>query len=85
MAVPRSQLGVFKRICLVLLGLFIGQTATPQGDWFAAQLSHIPPRVQFRFILYHLPWMADKQLQAEAALSLPHAFPRRADSPCPTM
>jgi hypothetical protein len=36
---------------------------TPQGDWFATQLSHVPPQVDFLFILYHLPWMADKQSQ----------------------
>lgn len=37
--------------------------ATPQGDWFATQLSHVPRQVQFLFILYHLPWVADKQSQ----------------------
>ncbi len=37
--------------------------ASAQGDWFATQLSHVPPQVQFLFILYHLPWMADKQSQ----------------------
>jgi acid phosphatase type 7 len=36
---------------------------TAQGDWFATQLSHVPPQVEFLFILYHLPWMADKQSQ----------------------
>lgn len=37
--------------------------STLQGDWFATQLSHIPTQVEFVFILYHLPWMADKQSQ----------------------
>lgn len=37
--------------------------ASPQGDWFAAQLGHVPRQVQFLFILYHLPWMADRQSQ----------------------
>ena len=37
--------------------------STAQGDWFATQLSHVPAHVQFLFILYHLPWMVDKQSQ----------------------
>lgn len=37
--------------------------SSPQGDWFATQLSHVPAQVQFLFILYHIPWMADKQSQ----------------------
>lgn len=32
-----------------------------QSQWFDAQLDHVPTQVQFIFILYHLPWMADEQ------------------------
>lgn len=34
-----------------------------QGRWFAAQLDHIPEQVEFLMILYHIPWMADRQSQ----------------------
>lgn len=34
-----------------------------QGRWFAAQLDHIPQQVEFVMILYHIPWMADRQSQ----------------------
>jgi len=33
----------------------------PQSRWFAAQLDHLPRQVQFLFILYHIPWVADPQ------------------------
>ncbi len=36
---------------------------TPQAAWFAAQLAHVPSQVQFIFILFHLPWVADRQSQ----------------------
>jgi hypothetical protein len=36
---------------------------SPQGRWFAAQLDHVPDTVDFLLILYHLPWMADRQSQ----------------------
>jgi hypothetical protein len=39
-----------------------------QAHWFAAQLEHIPLQVEFLFILYHLPWMADQQSQLFADL-----------------
>ena len=42
--------------------------ASPQADWFATQLSHIPSQVQFLFILYHIPWVADRQSQVFANL-----------------
>jgi acid phosphatase type 7 len=35
----------------------------PQSRWFAAQLEHLPRQVQFLFILYHIPWVADPQTQ----------------------
>ena len=39
-----------------------------QGRWFAAQLEHLPAQVEFLFILYHLPWVADTQSQLVASL-----------------
>ncbi len=39
-----------------------------QGRWFAAQLDHIPPSVEFLLILYHIPWVADTQSQLVASL-----------------
>ena len=36
---------------------------TPQGEWFASQLSHLPDQVQFLLILYHVPWVVDRQSQ----------------------
>ncbi len=39
-----------------------------QGRWFAAQLEHLPPTVQFLLILYHVPWVADTQSQLVANL-----------------
>ncbi|HUX43526.1 MAG TPA: hypothetical protein VMV57_02130, partial [Terracidiphilus sp.] len=47
-----------------------------QAKWFEAQLSHVPPQVQFLFLLYHIPWVADSQshliagLPSKAALDL---------------
>jgi len=35
--------------------------AQPQSRWFAEQLDHMPAQVQFLFILYHIPWVADPQ------------------------
>lgn len=37
--------------------------SSAQGRWFAAQLGHIPAQVDFLFILFHMPWMADRQSQ----------------------
>ncbi len=34
-----------------------------QARWFGAQLDHLPAQIEFLFILYHLPWMADRQSQ----------------------
>ena len=39
-----------------------------QGRWFAAQLNHVPAEVEFLIILYHLPWVADRQSQIIAGL-----------------
>lgn len=42
--------------------------ASEQMRWFAAQLDHVSRQVQFLFILFHMPWMADKQSQMVADL-----------------
>jgi hypothetical protein len=49
-----------------------------QATWFAAQLDHLPRQVDFLFILYHTPWVVDKQSQlftnlpSKEALTLRH-------------
>lgn len=45
-----------------------GSPRSEQYRWFAAQLAHIPASVQFLFILYHTPWVADTQSQMIAGL-----------------
>jgi hypothetical protein len=42
--------------------------ASEQTRWFVRQLAHIPAQVQFLFVLFHLPWMADDQSQMVADL-----------------
>lgn len=39
-----------------------------QYRWFAAQLAHVPASVEFVFVLYHTPWVADTQSQMIASL-----------------
>ena len=48
--------------------------SSPQSRWFARQLGHIPPQVDFLFILYHMPWMADRQSQIFVGLPSPQAL-----------
>ena len=48
--------------------------SSPQNRWFAAQLDHIPPQVEFVFILYHMPWMADRQSQIFVGLPQPQSL-----------
>lgn len=43
--------------------------SSPQARWFAAQLDHVPAQVEFLLILYHIPWMADRQ--SEIFVGLP--------------
>jgi acid phosphatase type 7 len=45
-----------------------GSPRSEQYRWFAAQLEHIPAPVEFLFILYHMPWVADTQSQLVASL-----------------
>ena len=42
---------------------------SPQRDWLEAQLDHLPPQVNFVFILSHMPMMAD--VQSEILVHLP--------------
>lgn len=51
--------------------------STPQGRWFVAQLDHIPARVEFLVILYHIPWMADRQSQVFVSLPSKEALALR--------
>ena len=51
---------------------------SPQVEWFATQLGHLSSRVQFLFILYHVPWVADQQSQVFANLPSKDALNLRA-------
>jgi calcineurin-like phosphoesterase family protein len=51
--------------------------STGQGRWFAAQLDHIPKQVEFLLILYHIPWMADRQSEVFAGLPTKDALALR--------
>lgn len=48
-----------------------------QSRWFQAQLSHLRRQVQFLFILYHIPWMADEQSKVFARLPSKEAISLR--------
>jgi hypothetical protein len=52
-------------------------SSSPQGRWFAAQLNHVPAQVEFLFILFHVPWMADRQTQIFASIPTPQALALR--------
>lgn len=51
--------------------------SSPQSRWFAGQLDHIPSQVEFLFILYHMPWMADRQTQIFVGLPSSQALTLR--------
>ena len=62
---------------LEVISLDCTMASTPssaQGRWFAAQLNHLPPQVEFLLILYHMPWMADRQSQIFVGLPTPAAL-----------
>ncbi|KAA6464710.1 hypothetical protein DYQ86_01735 [Acidobacteria bacterium AB60] len=48
-----------------------------QGRWFAAQLDHLPAQVEFLMILYHVPWMADRQSEVFVGLPTKEALALR--------
>lgn len=50
-----------------------GTAAGPQARWFGAQLDHLPPQIDFLFILYHIPWVADPQTRLVARVPTPGA------------
>jgi hypothetical protein len=50
---------------------------SPQGKWFAAQLSNVPHQIEFLFILFHLPWMADRQSQIFVGIPTPESITLR--------
>ena len=52
--------------------------SSPQGEWFASQLSHLPDQVQFVMILYHVPWVVDRQSQMFINLPTKEALNLRA-------
>ncbi len=54
--------------------MFSSTSTSPQARWFEAQLSHVPPQVDFLFLLYHMPWMADRQSQVFVGLPSPQAL-----------
>lgn len=45
------------------------ESSQQQERWFAAQLDALPAQVDFLFILYHMPWMDDRQ--TEVLLGMP--------------
>ena len=49
-------------------------TDSPQAEWFAGQLAHLPSQVQFLFTLYHIPWVADRQTRMFVNLPSPEAL-----------
>lgn len=50
---------------------------SPQATWFASQLEHISRQVEFLLILYHTPWVADRQSQMFANLPTREALSLR--------
>jgi len=54
-----------------------GVSTEPQARWFAAQLDHLPPQVQFLLILYHSPWVADPQTRLLVHVPAPGALTLR--------
>ncbi|HEY3628963.1 MAG TPA: metallophosphoesterase [Terracidiphilus sp.] len=50
---------------------------SPQSKWYADQLNHVPPQVEFLVILHHIPWMADRQSQIFVGLPTPQALALR--------
>jgi hypothetical protein len=63
-----------------VISLDCTQTATAssaQGRWFAAQLNHVPRQVEFLFVEYHMPWMADRQSQIFVGIPSPESLALR--------
>ena len=45
-----------------------------QASWFASQLEHVPDSVEFLFLLYHVPLVADTQSQMVVGIPTLDAF-----------
>jgi hypothetical protein len=67
-----ALLGSVEVISLDVTGT--GLATDPQARWFAAQLDHLPSQVDFLFILYHVPWMADAQTRLITKVPSPGAL-----------
>jgi hypothetical protein len=60
-----------------VISLDMNSPTEPRSEqtlWFAAQLEHLPKSVEFLFILYHVPWVADDQSQMIAGIPSPQAL-----------
>jgi acid phosphatase type 7 len=51
--------------------------SSPQGKWFAAQLNNVPHQIEFLFILFHIPWVADRQSQIFVGIPNPESIALR--------
>jgi hypothetical protein len=54
-----------------VISLDMNSSVGPHSDqlrWFISQLDHVPASVEFLFIVYHIPWVADTQSQLVAGL-----------------
>jgi hypothetical protein len=51
--------------------------SSPQGKWFAAQLNNVPHQIEFLFILFHIPWVADRQSQIFVGIPDPESIALR--------
>ena len=51
--------------------------SSPQGKWFAAQLNNVPGQIEFLFILFHVPWVADRQSQIFVGIPDPESIALR--------
>ena len=63
---------------VISLDCTLSSTSTsPQARWFETQLNQVQSQVDFLFILYHMPWMADRQTQVFVGLPSPEALKLR--------
>jgi len=54
-----------------------GAPGDEQPRWFGAQLDHLPKQVDFLFILFHIPWVADPQTRLLVRVPSPPAITLR--------
>jgi hypothetical protein len=63
-----------------VISLDMNSAASSRSDqfrWFGAQLEHLPSTLEFLFILYHTPWVADAQSQLVAGVPTKDALALR--------